>query len=912
LAPNDPKLATSNNNVGGAYQGRGEYWEAISYFDKALAIWIKTLKVNDPKIATVYNNLGWAYSSIADYKTAAAYYEKALAIDLKALGKNHPAIAINYNNLGGLYKEKGDFDQAISYYEKSLAILLKSVSVDHPNVAILYSNLGTAYVNKGAYIQAITYYEKALAIRLKAFGADNPDVAISYNNLGQVYLNEKNYDQALSFYEKALAIWMKSYGAESETVTTAYNNLGVVYDYQKDFKQAITFYEKALAIDLKILDLNHPEIASLYNNIGEIYRESDDYDQAISYYNKALAIILKTFGPENSNTALSYNNLGETYRAQGDYDQAISYYEKAWAVINKTASHQDAVTISLNSGRLYLERNQYPQAQNSFQRGIESIEKARLEMGAGKNEFMGRNLELYQYALKTRLLMDDPAGAFMMAETMKERGFLDQLSLNSALHSEGISSQDRDRAMKLAQDIESTTLMLQAELKKPETTQNKTALVTLSGNLESKEKEFTALDEKLLRNDKYRSLRHQTIPALENAQRLCDENTAILEYVIWEGPSKDRQSYCLVVTKNDLQIIELSRDFEYSKAVARLRQAIRVNNETLTNETSTVLWANLIKPLQKSLTGINRLIVVPDGVLGFLPFDALREKASGRYLGQEYLISLSPSISVMSLLKQRNNNPKRNQFLAFGGADYSKNLAAKRGQAEETAESDVSETLASYYAQRSGLEGMANYYQLKGITWPNLPGTLDEVKTLKSMLFKQKENKIFTGRDASEAKVKELSNNRTLSKYRIIHFACHGYYDPDYPSLSSVILTEVSGAFKSAEDGYLSVEEAALLNLNADFVNLSACETGLGKNEQGNGVIGLTRAFEVAGANMVGVTLWTVDDEATKQFMISVYKKVYQQNKSYIEAYAETKQEFIHSEKYSSPYYWCPFVLYGQ
>jgi CHAT domain-containing protein len=127
-----------------------------------------------------------------------------------------------------------------------------------------------------------------------------------------------------------------------------------------------------------------------------------------------------------------------------------------------------------------------------------------------------------------------------------------------------------------------------------------------------------------------------------------------------------------------------------------------------------------------------------------------------------------------------------------------------------------------------------------------------------------------------------------------------------------VVFSEVFGLTKNAEDGYLTVEEAALLNLNADFVNLSACETGLGKIEQGDGVIGLTRAFQVAGANMVGVTLWTVDDKATMKFMVSVYEKVYKKGKSYIEAYAETKREFMRSQQYSSPYYWCPFVLYGQ
>jgi CHAT domain-containing protein len=183
------------------------------------------------------------------------------------------------------------------------------------------------------------------------------------------------------------------------------------------------------------------------------------------------------------------------------------------------------------------------------------------------------------------------------------------------------------------------------------------------------------------------------------------------------------------------------------------------------------------------------------------------------------------------------------------------------------------------------------------------------------MVFNSKGTFIITGSDASESKVKEFSDNLELAKYRVVHFACHGYYNPVYPSLSSVIFSEVSGQVKNnTEDGYLSVEEAALLHFNADFVNLSACESGLGKFEQGEGVIGLTRAFQVAGANHIGVTLWTVDDEATKQFMIAMYEKVFKDGKGYLEAYTETKREFMHSKQYSkfnSPVYWCPFVLYG-
>jgi tetratricopeptide (TPR) repeat protein len=917
LGSEHPNVALSYNNLGLAYNGMGSYNRAIFYYEKALTIKLKSLGSENPNVALSYNNLGEAYRAKGDYEKAISYHEKALAISIESLGSEHPNVALSYNNLGLAYDCKGNYDRAISYFEKSLGIDFKAFGPVHPNVATTYNNLGEAYRAKGDYNRAISYYEKALAINIKTLGAEHPNMAFLYNNLGSAYNGKENYNRAISYYEKSLEIACKILGPEHPDVATSYNNLGAVYENKGDYNRAISYYKKSLVITIKALGSGHPNVTTLYNNLGKAYCDKGNYDRAISYYKKALPIKLNGLDPEHPNVGMSFNNLGGAYENKGDYNRAIFYYKKALAIIKKTTSRQDVILVASNIGLLYMKKNQFTNAKACFQEGINVIEKARLEMGARKSEFMGRNIKIYQYDLKTYILMGDTVRAFQMAETMKERGFLDQLSLNAALNSEGINPKDRNQGMELVQAIESSNLRLQNEINKPESKQDKTSIRNLSDDLEAKEKEFIALDEKLMKNERYRNLRHPSITTLENAQALCDDSTAILDYVIWEGTDKERQPYCLVITKNGFKIIELPRDFEYSKTIKTFKQAVTLKDKDVTDidQKSTLLYANLIKPLEGSLAGIKRLIVVPDGTLAFLPFDALKNKDTSRYLGEDYLISLSPSVSVLSMIKQRNFSPKRSQFLAFGGAYYAEKLSENRGGREGIPESEVSEKLEKYYAQRSAAEGMSDYCQALGLKWGYLRGTLDEVNTIKSKIFNQKDNKIITGPDVSEAKVKELSKNKELSKYRIVHFACHGYYNPVYPSLSSIVFSEVSGLIKSSEDGYLSVEEAALLDLNADIVNLSACETGLGKIAQGDGVIGLTRAFQVAGANMVGVTLWTVDDEATKQYMISIYEKVYKQKKSYVEAYAETKREFMHSKQYSqfsSPSYWSPFVLYGQ
>ncbi len=210
-----------------------------------------------------------------------------------------------------------------------------------------------------------------------------------------------------------------------------------------------------------------------------------------------------------------------------------------------------------------------------------------------------------------------------------------------------------------------------------------------------------------------------------------------------------------------------------------------------------------------------------------------------------------------------------------------------------------------------GNRSVRNAYGALGIgTWSNLPGTLSEVNNIKGVV---KKSDIFTGKNVTERDVKELSRNRTLSNYKVLHFATHGLVVPEIPELSAIVLSQFKGG-QGDEDGYLRMGEIAELNIKADFVNLSACETGLGKIYGGEGVVGLTQSFLLAGANSVSVSLWSVADKSTSQFMVSMYDMVQNKNLNYADAMTEVKRRFINGdfgEKFSAPYYWAPFVYYG-
>jgi len=175
------------------------------------------------------------------------------------------------------------------------------------------------------------------------------------------------------------------------------------------------------------------------------------------------------------------------------------------------------------------------------------------------------------------------------------------------------------------------------------------------------------------------------------------------------------------------------------------------------------------------------------------------------------------------------------------------------------------------------------------------------------------DSEAITGAEATENKVKQLAESGKLADYKILHFATHGLVVPDNSNLSAIILSQFNEE-KDGEDGFLQMEEIADLDIKADFVNLSACETGLGKIYDGEGVVGLTQSFLIAGANGLSVSLWQVADDSTSKFMTELYKKVQEKNITYGQAIAETKRGFIEGEygdKWKSPYYWAPFVYYG-
>ncbi len=914
----DARIASTYHGLGQCYQFKGQYDNAIELFSKALDIYGKDSDKNRQFLPMVYYDTGIAYQYKGEYGRAEDYINKALAGSLKVFGPDHAYIASFYYALGEIAKHKGNFDSALERYRKALDIYLKAYGGDHPYVGTAYYAMAFAYENRGEFGNAVTYYERARRIYTSAYGEKHPHVGVSYHGLGNIYNTMGEYEKAIPCFEKAIEIYQGIFGENHINTAASLHGLGNCYMSTGKYDRAIAYYERTLAIHRAVLGDNHPETGHSYFGIGMVFAKKGEWDRALMNFDRARAIFAGALGEGHPNVSNVLLQTARVHYTINDFGKGREFAEKALAQYRKKSLHPQTINATNILGVMHLNAGDALKARPYFEESIREIEKARVEAGADKVEFMRRYINSYYFSLKSSAVMNDIEAVFNTAEAMRARGFLDRMSLATALSVEGIRKADRERLIALNDDIESLASRRSAEIQKRAADQDSAAIVRISMELEKKEKAFSELDAKLMENGKYRRLRKPHLATIEEARNICGPDSAILEYIIWEEKDRDsddwahRQSYCLVITARGQKLVPLDREFDYRETVMKYRDAVIDQKRSGERDALGIkLYGKLIAPVVAELAGIKNIIVIPDGSLAFLPFDALRKDSASPYLCETFSVTLSPSVSVMLLVQNRRFGSGRKPFIAFGGAVYSSGSGVKRGRKKSAQSREVTVQSKEYCAEE-GSRGRPLYYRNLGLQWENIPGTLDEVNEIARYIYNRKETRVIKGTAVSESKIKELSRGNELMRYKSVHFACHGYYDADMPSYSAVVMSEVSGTVTSSEDGYLSVPEVALMKLQADIVNLSACETGLGKIVQGDGIVGLARAFQEAGANRVGVTLWEVADEPTKNFMVGVYRRAVRMKMPFGRAISETKREFIKSREYGDPYFWSAFVLYGR
>ncbi len=807
------------------------------------------------------------------YRFEEAIIKFLAAADInEELGPNRREdLSYTYNQIAVCYYYLGNYGKAIEFFEQGLAIDEELGLI--ANIAIYLNNIGLMYYSWGQYDKAIEYHEQSLVIA-EELGLKN-SIASNFNNMGNVYHDWGQYDKAIEYYEQSLVI-AEELGLQ-DGIATLSNNLGGLYDSLGQYNKAIEYYEQAMSIaeELGRIDV----VATNLKGIGMVYHSWGQYDKALECYEQSLTIFKELGQQDGISDSLSC--IGSVYNSWRQYDKAIEYYEQSLAIAEELGL-QDSIAIDLNNiGTIYYAMENYKQAAEYFNNSISIIEYLRLTApGAIRRDYLASQIDTYQCLICTYIRDNEPELVF------------DTIELSSAKY----------LAEQMIERIDEDTLSFEGIAYYQNNIDNNRVVI----NFANTDRAYLAIVSATSNN--------VTVVEVNKEAFISDINQ---EYLISIEQTMDGLRGLEITVNTDMldTSIESENTVEFTNIVNYYRFLLSKpwlssEEEEAFNKISTGLYALLIAPIEEELEGKTELMIITDGILGFLPFETLI-MPDGRYLIEQYHIKYTQSLTVSELLANRDYSDNRAPMLAFGGAVYN----------ETSYETDMIQSVTQLeyleeqilVALNDGESTRSAYNELGLSNWGNLPGTLTEVMEIMNII---PNSTIYTGDDVSEYNVKQLSDNGTLRNYKVLHFATHGLVVPEIPELSAVVLSLFEEE-ENNEDGYLTMKEIVMLDINADFVNLSACETGLGKIYGGEGVVGLTQAFLIAGANGLSVSLWQVADESTMQFMIGMYRLVEEEGYSYDRAITEMKRRFINQTNadgmdYSKPFYWAPFVYYGE
>lgn len=950
-------MALNRNNIGMALVNTGDYAGALREFAAAMDIYKSAGLENSPNAATCYNNAGLTLKDSGDYPAALENYNKALEIRLKTTGENHPDTAGQYNNIANLYQDTGEFGKALELNGKALKILLATVGEAHPNTAASYNNIGMAYASLADYKNALENYNKGLEIKLKTLGENHPGTAASYSNIGMLYYTVGDYDRALKHYRKSLEIDLKTLGENHPDTAKDYNNIGAVYSALNDPADTIENYAKALEIDLKALGGNHPDTATDYNNMAWTYLASGDYGKALEYYEKALKIREEALGPEHPDTATSYNNIGWTYSEKLDYEKALEYYARALKIRLKVFGGEHPATAAArnNTGMALYKQSKYAGAASEYEEALkaqcggkedpspedcrpdpvtvnagwylaealemsgdleksvksykfaaDAVDMMRNEMGSdeAKKYFGGNYYELYPQGVGAFALLAQKTGdmsllegAYLHAEKGIGRVFLEMMGKNLSAVTGGLPEEVLSRGAELNARLRAAQDVYGAETSKPNEQQSQEKRGAAYDDLSRARRELADYEKNLLIDyPAYAELRNPSPKRLEDIRKtVIGKDEVALEFILG-----DDASFLLLITKDGMRITSLPGKKKIELKVKNYRSLLTrpdAGEEEL-KEAGGELFDMLFGNTAGDIARYKSLLIIPTGGLYFLPFETLAHKSKDgevRYLATEYKIRYAPSLNVLYLAAAGGKSGgEKDSWLGFGDPVYQASCdarAAGRGVSEDTA------MMLSSYSRALG-DG-------KEAAWCRIPGTAEEVTAIAGLLGAGGGNtSVELGEDASEGNFKKLAEGGG----RVIHIASHGTLGEGGARQPALVLS-LSGNEASGEDGFLTMSEVFNMKIPADMVVLSACKTGEGQMEKGEGVAGMSRAFMFAGARSLVVSLWSVADKETKELMTDFYAEMSRGDVSRLDALTAAKRAM--AARGLAPYYWAPFIYLG-
>jgi CHAT domain-containing protein/uncharacterized protein HemY len=845
------RRALTSLSIGITCYPLNEYRKALGYFNQTLTL---AVAIGDRRLEAVTETwLGGLLDILGDVVKALDHHKRALEL---AREGNWSAIQANaLNNIGHIYNEAADWQKALEYFGQALPVF-RALGAKQ-NEAKTLNNIGTVYSRSGEQQKALDYLQQSLPL-LQAGGDRNAE-AYTLVNIGRVYFRLNNYEKALEYYNRAQTIQRETGNRADEAETL--DDLGQTYAIQRQYKKALEYHRQALEIQQAVGNVLRQGVALV--NLGRVYNLLEQPQEALQHFTRALVISRGINALSTSAAALE--GLARAEQKLGNLADARKHLEESLALIE---------TVRTRSGSLEL-RASYRA----------SVEKA------------------YEFYIELLMQQGQAAEALKASERGRARSLLERLGEAHIDIRQGVDATLIEKERDLARVLNAKAQReMQLRLQKGSTEE----MATLQREMSALEDEYQQVQATIRKSSpQYAALTQPHPLSLKEIQEQLDPDSVLLEYTLGE-----ERSYVWAVTTDSLRTYQLPKREEIEEIAHQVSDSLVARSvfkslETPAQRSARVAAADadfqrvsrelsrmILAPVAAEF-GKRRLIVVADGALQYVPFAALSTANGGAYrplvLAHEVVSLQSASAFALQRRNLENRKPAAKAVAVIADPVFS--IADARLPSGSSATRSIEHLPAAAAGQ---------------LSIPRLPFTRAEAEQI-----------LAVAPPTSSMKALDFSANRTvatsgeLSNYRYVHFATHGYLDTTRAGLSAIVLSLVDREGKPL-DGFLRVHDIYNLNLPAELVVLSACETGLGKDVKGEGLDGLTRAFMYAGARRLIVSLWNVNDKATAALMQRLYAGMLRSGKTPAAALRAAQIELMRTRQWSAPYYWAAFVMQGE
>lgn len=904
------ELAAAANLVGQASFSLKQFEKAVSWFETTIQAWTAQFPEGSLQATEAWLDLGASLARAQKQEEALKAYQQNLALNLALKPQNHCKLSRTQRLIGNTHMELGHYTIAISHYEQALSMSMVCTGPESIQTADVLCNIGKAYLRNGYYDKALSAQEKALLIRQKNLPPIHQDLSESYMDIGEIYQKLDAFEKALGYYEKALENYRVNADSKEIDIAHAYNEIAKYFTSKKEYSKALDYLNRCNEIMLRNKYDQNAAYAYVCANFGSVYLGKKEYPLAIEWYEKMVEIWRNTNPHPNTQLGSMLTHLGRAKLTAEQFEAAKPVFEEAKQVYESILGSTHPLTskadlwLGNTYRKWYLKTNQdslLNLGREHYKMAVNGVEAQLLKehTQTGQKKALAESMPVLERAISAEVIaynsahpspemlerawqLNEAAHAYLLLSATKEvnaRRFAGipevELNKDSVLQAQ-IASLQLERKALLESGLSQTDSLVLAQNIAIYT--KKEAAQDLISYYEAKYPDYYRLKYQL-----------QTSTLKETQQRLSSQQT-LLEYFVG-----DFEIFILLLQQDTCQVLAIPRDFPIKDWTLALRDGISAYHTSKQKtpefyqqtvlqyaDAAQKLYGKLIAPIAESLTP--ELIIVPFEGLAHIPFEALLSGAPrdpgnfGTYpfLIQKHSVQYAYSATMLYQMTDRKHPQKtKGGLLAFA----------------PFFEKDTTGLTLRLWKDDSLRAGFSS-----------LLYSGEEIIRAKGRFGKNAD--LYFG---SEASKKQFQGK--AAKYQVLHLATHGKANQAAGEFSYLAFS-INPTIGKNE--LLTVAEIYNLPINADLVILSACETGIGEQQKGEGVISLARAFAYAGAKSIVASLWSVNDQSTMQIMDHFYGEL-KAGKAKNIALASAKRNYLAQNpgKQAHPFFWAAFIGLG-